>query len=205
MNVRYYDDWRERRWQCGNCGWQGPGSELQTGEMFRELMEMECPGCGQRLLIVSYPTLAESRANWSKLSEGERAEVAAIELFNRRFESASLKAPNQLPELEGDELVLDWDFAETSRGTAGEYPTNRETVIRHRQFEVWREPALWEGYERFIEVLGMLRKRYGARLKDLVPTAASELFLYGDRLASPGLVQKARDTLRGTEQPRGRS
>jgi hypothetical protein len=170
--------------------------------MFRELMEMECPGCGERLLIVSYPTLAESRANWSKLSEGERAEVEAIELFNRRFESANLKAPSQLPELEGDELVLDWDFAGTSPGTAGGNSTNRDTVIRHGQFEVWREPALWEGYERFVEVLGILRERYGARLKDLVPTAASELFLYGDRLASPALVRKARDALRRAEPSR---
>ncbi len=203
MNVSYYDDWRERRSQCGNCGWQGLGSELQTGEMFRELMEMECPGCGQRLLVVSYPTLAESRANWSKLSEGERAEVEAIELFNRRFESASLKAPSQLPELECDELVLDWDFAETCPGTAGGGQTSPETVIRHGHIEVWREPALWEGYERFVEILGMLRERYGARLKDLVPTAASELFLYGDRLASPDLVQQARDALRRAEPPRG--
>ena len=202
MNVGYYDDWRERWWQCGDCGWQGLGSELKTGEMFRELMEMECPGCDERLLIVSYPTLAESRANWSRLSEGERAEVEAIELFNRRFESSSLRAASQLPELAGDELVLDWDFAGTDPQTAGGGQASPETVIRHGHLEVWREPALWEGYERFVEVLGMLRERYGARLKDLVPTAASELFLYGDRLASPSLVRKARDALRRAEPPR---
>ena len=201
MNVGYYDDWRERRWQCGHCGWQGPGNDMRTGEMFRELMEMDCPGCGERLLVVSYPTLAESRANWSKLSEGERADVETIELFNRRFEATRLKAPSQLPEIGGNDLVLEWDFADADPGQARAGPMSRETVIRHGQFEVWREPAQWEGYERFIEVLGMLRERYGARLKDLVPTATSELFLYGDRLASPHLVHKARDALRRDEPP----
>lgn len=103
---------------------------------------MDGPGCGERLLIVSYPTLAESRTNWSKLSEGERAEVEAIELFNRRFEATRLKAPSQLPEIEGNDIVLEWDFADTSPAQAGGGASSRETVIRHGKFEVWREPAL---------------------------------------------------------------
>lgn len=201
MNVNYYDDWRERRWQCGDCGWQGLGSELRTGETFSELMEMDCPGCSQQLLIVSYPTLAECRANWPKLSEGERARIEETERFIQRFEASCLKAASQLPELKGDELVLDWDFAGTGPENLGSGQTSHETVIRHGQFVVWREPALWEGYERFIEVLAILQERYGTRLKDLAPTTTSDLYLYGDRLSSPALVQEARDALRRGEPP----
>ena len=46
-------------------------------------------------------------------------------------------------------------------------------------------------------MLDVLRKRYGSRLENLVPTPASELYLYGDRLSAPDRVQAARDALRG--------
>jgi hypothetical protein len=51
---------------------------------------------------------------------------------------------------------------------------------------------LWEGYERFIEVAEILRKRYGTALRDLIPTPASELYLYGDELSSPRLIAQTR-------------
>ncbi|TVS14940.1 MAG: hypothetical protein EA424_17790 [Planctomycetaceae bacterium] len=195
MNVNYHDDWRERVWKCGNCGWQGPGTDLGTGEMFDELMEMDCPSCYERILVVSYPTLSESRENWSKMSVLEREYAEAIARFSERFEAASLKAASQLPELEGDDLVLEWDFIESDTEQTGRFSAIRDTVIRHGEFEVWREPALWEGYERFLQVLGMLRERYGDRLKDLIPTKASRQYLYGDSLSADVKIERAREAL----------
>lgn len=199
MNVNYHDDWRERLWKCGHCGWEGTGAELRTGETFDELMEMDCPACAEKILVVSYPTLAESRENRSTMSALEREYAEAIARFGERFEAASLKVASQLPELEGDELVLEWDFVETETQQTKRFSDIRETVIRHGAFEVWREPALWEGYQRFLQVLDMLRERYGDRLKDLIPTKASEMYLYGDSLSANFTIEHAREALRRAE------
>ena len=61
---------------------------------------------------------------------------------------------------------------------------------------MWRELALWEGIERFEEVAMILRARYGSRLHDLVPTEASHLYLYGDKLSARGAVEHIRKKLR---------
>lgn len=73
-----------------------------------------------------------------------------------------------------------------------------ETIVRYGERELWREPAFYEGYERYLEVVEMLSQKYGHRLLDLVPTQASELFLYGDMLAAPRIVEKCRARLRSS-------
>jgi len=40
--VSYFGDWRDEQWQCEHCEWCGKGSELADGEMFSEVMEMDC-------------------------------------------------------------------------------------------------------------------------------------------------------------------
>jgi hypothetical protein len=62
-----------------------------------------------------------------------------------------------------------------------------------RQNVIFSEPAFYEGYERFIEVAQILRNRYGAASRDLVPTKASELYLYGDYSGSRAIVVAARE------------
>jgi hypothetical protein len=153
--ATYYGNWRSEPFTCKACSWHCLGAELQPGEMFDALYEAECPTCSTVLAVVSYPTIAESLANWKTLSAAERCEVEVVENFNKRFETLALRKPDQLPELEGDPLILEWDF-DRDDGNA--------TVIRHGSVEVWREPALWEGYERFCEVLDILVARYGRRL-----------------------------------------
>ncbi len=62
----------------------------------------------------------------------------------------------------------------------------------HGDTIIFREPVIYEGYERFVEVARILRGRYGAALRDLVPTERSETYLYGDRLSAPQTVAEAR-------------
>ncbi len=82
---------------------------------------------------------------------------------------------------------MSWDFVDEG--------SRRETLIKCGGKIIFGEPALWEGYKRFVEVAEILRSRYGAALRDLIPTKASELYLYGDALGSDRVVAAARERI----------
>ena len=131
-----------------------------------------------------HPTIEESRANWDKVSEWDRKNIEAAEAREADFERRKLREPSQLPDIAEPSFVLHWDFADDGSG--------RETLIKHGGTVIFSEPAFYEGYERFIEVAEILHKRYGTALRDLIPMASSELYLYGDYSGSPRLVAAAR-------------
>ena len=59
-HVRYWEYDREATVECYACGWSGRGS--QNEEHFEEVLDVRCPTCEVMLLIVSYPTIGETRA-----------------------------------------------------------------------------------------------------------------------------------------------
>lgn len=195
-NVDYFGNWREARWQCEHCGWQGIGGELEDGAMYSEVMEMDCPKCFTPVLYFGYPTIAQARANWDKLSPLDREMLQATESSRSDFDRVRLRDVSQLPDIDGDRLVLEWDCDRS----ATEFPDGQspgwQTVIRHGSTEIWREPAHYECYERFLEVIEILLSKYGSRLHDLVPTEASWLYLYGDSMSASDKVDAARARLR---------
>ena len=182
----YYDDWKDANYKCANCSWSGIGRELPRGETFRDLFEVECPKCGARLgTIIPYP--GRISQEWDRVSPADRALVELAESRQADFEQRCLRSPDQLPDLLTNEIVLTWDFVEAN---------GRETVLRHGERELWREPAFYEGYMRFIEVVTILVQKYGARLRDVVPAEDSEFFLYGDKIAAPSAVDRCRHRLK---------
>jgi hypothetical protein len=60
---------------------------------------------------------------------------------------------------------------------------------------IWREPAYFECYHRFGEVLALLNVKYGARVRDLAPTPRSLLYLYGESFVGPEFVRTLREKL----------
>jgi len=112
--------------------------------------------------------------------------------FLARWEAASLKVPEQLPDLKGSALRLTWDLV---TGGSKQF----DTVIRHGKREVWREPSLYEGYQRFQDIVDILKVKYGSRLSDVVPTDASALYLYGDSISSIDFVRQIRESLRNPQ------
>ncbi len=169
-----YDNWEDQPYQCGRCNWSGRGSELQMGDLFSVLYEMCCPRCNEKVELITIPTWEEKRQNWDKLSEGEKRRVERFEAHLQEFERRKLWSPDQLPDLEGEDLVLIWDFEERKD------KDSRETLVKLGDQVLWREPAVYEGYWRFIQVAQILSLKYGARLKDLVPTEESTAYLHGD-------------------------
>jgi hypothetical protein len=158
---------------CRSCGWRGTMRE-GSREFYSELFDVSCPRCDTMLLIVPYPTPDEIRqaaAAGDVRALEELANLERAEGSRARFERVKLKRADELPDVEGDGLEFVWDWEGHEPG---------ETVIRLGEREIWREPARWEGYERFDAVKAILKERYGSRFRSLTPTERSTLYLYGD-------------------------
>ena len=183
----YYDNWRDQEFDCHKCKWHGPGSALVLGDYNWESAERLCPVCEELITVVLHPTIEESRANWDKVSEWDRKLIEAAERRQINFARGKLREPSQLPDIPEDSFILHWDFAHD--GSSG------ETLIKHGDNIIFAEPGFYEGYERFIEVAQILRTRYGAALRDLIPTNAGALYLYGDNSGSPAIIAAARERI----------
>lgn len=189
ISLNYYT-YKEESFSCNRCGWNGKGANLEQGEMFDALFELDCPACHEKLTFISYPTTTEARANWDRLPEVDRMQVEIIERRLDLFDRVSLKSPDQLPDIGESEFVLLWDFADIPQ-------VGGTTLIRLGDRQIFAEPAFYEGYKRFMEVAGILKAKYGNALQDLVPTDKSRMFLYGDKLSAVDQIEKFRERLFG--------
>jgi len=187
--AKYYEFW-EGEQKCSECGWTGLGSESQIGEAFSDLYEAECPKCGEKLCIVEYPFIEEMRERYDKLSKVDKLVVKVVETRTDRFEKEKLKSPDQLPQINKLFFVLTWD----SDGERG--PEN--VLIKLGDKVIWKELEWFEGWTRFIEVGDILKEKYGARLRDVIPTRAAEMDLYGDHLGAPGNIEYYRKTFKNS-------
>lgn len=149
-------------------------------------MDLECPQCFRMLAVIDLPNYQNP---FNRISEADRKAVLREINFQERFRRMSLKEPAQLPEIEG--CVLCFTFR--SATVKGE----DVNIIEHQGLEVWREPLVWEGYERFMEVGRILKLKYGKRMVDLIPDPTAETFLFGDKLQAPALVAEFRKQLKG--------
>lgn len=193
-HVKYFEFESDRIVTC-DCGWSGKSGHGNR-EDYHELYEISCPKCDRMLFIVAYPTHEETReaaAAGNREAEQNLVVVTHREAFLARAEEHELTAASELPELEGDELIIAWDFEER---TEDDERRDNWTVLRDGDRVIWREIAFYEGYERFGEVLEILRARYGGRLADLRPTEASYNYLLGDVLRAGGIVKSLRRSLR---------
>jgi hypothetical protein len=193
--TRYFGGWREETYRCPLCHWEGAGALCEQGEASRDSFEIVCPECGEKVGAVMFPTVEECRLNWDRVDDARKRQVEAVEIFSKRFEERKLKSADQLPDIGGGSFTLAWGYE--GSGADG------ETVIRHGDSVLWREPALYDGCDRFAEVAGILKSRYGRRLRDLIPAPGSLEFLYGGRWSAIDIVRKARQSLGGEESPPG--
>ncbi len=194
--FRYYDDWKSEVFTCPDCDWTGTFEEGCV-EIYAELMDSSCPICDYystpTLAIVSYPTLEESEQNWDKVSDIDKYGILLRKSFLEKLEKMRLKSATELPDLEGSSIVITWDCAGDKPGP------DYYTILKHGDTEIWREPAIYEGYERFSEIVEILKEKYGESLVDVVPTKASDLYLYGDSLGSIRAVKGIRSRIHNQE------
>lgn len=185
LSQYYFDAMREEH-KCP-CGWVGQGNALVMGELFDDRSEWHCPACDAKLLVVLHPTLEEYRANWDELDDKERRSVERCEQFWDQFRREMLRGPDDLPDVSDPSFVLTWDCSDN--------PDSRRTLIKLGDRVLFSEPEVWEGYERFEEVAEILKTKYGPRLKDVIPTKQSWMYLYGDKSRAPEFVEETRRKL----------
>ena len=180
-HLTYYGYDEDRPVTCPGCGWNGPAKDGSQG-LYKELFDVSCPRCDTMLLIVSLPTVEETKeaaARGDARAQADLGYALRVEESREAFERAKLKGPEQLPELEGAELAFVWDH---------ELPGRGPTVITCEEREIWREPARYESWPRFNEVKEILKAKYGGRFRSLMPTPRSTLYLYGDDISAPSKI-----------------
>lgn len=144
------------------------------------------------MLIVSYPTVAETRAAAAAGHPGAQAELPTVDRMEARWVRAKeleLKPTDELPDLRGRKVRILWDYESDADGESW-------TILRTGRRVLWRELAYWEGFHRFEEVFAILHDRYGDCLGEVRPTLAAQLYLYGDQLGSPAAVDSLNASLR---------
>lgn len=130
-------------------------------------------------------------ATGSQLGSGEipgerHAEILAFAESCRQWHATKLHREDQLPDIAAGHIVLVWD----------EDHATEEIVVHCGEREIWRGPTSWEYYDYFIEACKVLRRKYGDRLHDVVPTERTFQGLWGDRLSAPRKVDEMRRRLR---------
>lgn len=187
--IAYWDYDRDGAIACPGCGWSGPASK---GEDFHGgLLDVTCPQCSKMLLIVPFPTVAETRAAAKDGNARAQAELPSVDRVQKRWGAAAAVAltdSRELPEIDNNEITVVWDFEKRD----GEVIT----ILRHDEKVLWRELAYWEGIDRFEKVATLLERRYGPRLAAIEPSPSSEIYLYGDLLAAPRRVDAVNARIR---------
>jgi len=153
--------------RCTECNWAGIAQDGVRDD-HTDLFDVSCPKCEKMLLVVPYPTveqIREAAQNGHSEAQSMMPRIEKVELRRTEFNLVKLKSPDQLPEIEGDELHFIWDSERDG--------DDRFLVIRCDNDRIWREPEWWECWQRFNEIKILLRERYGERACSLVPTERS--------------------------------
>jgi len=171
--IKYFDNWKDEPLHCPNCQWGGTcetasEDDYSTGQVFC------CPQCSESvlLLVVPFPTTQENRAHWDQLDQNEKRSLVKREAFLTDYESRKLKSSEQLPDIEQQIFIVQWNEQETETGV--------DVVLCVGSEIIHAEPRTWEAAHRFGEIAKILHQRYGHRIQDLIPTPRSYLYLYGD-------------------------
>lgn len=187
-----FDEHRDEPVTCPSCGWTGDATDYK--DFHSDLFDVCCPECDRMIVIVPFPTVAETRAAAAAGNQRAEADLPGMEAQEReraawlhRVDETILRKPDELPQLDGKQLVIAWDI-EDSEG-------EKMTVLRHGDTVIWREVAFWEGIGRFAEVVEILRSRYGSRLVEVRPTPASEPYLWGDKYGVDKMIEDINTSL----------
>lgn len=177
--MGWYEFDEEAEMVCRRCGWTGNAdqADIEIGSLS---FHYECPKCSKALAVFDHVLHEETKKKAAEGNEKAQRELPGVlrrESFIERAKASELTSPNQLPDLDGDEIVIEWDFE--SREGENE---DSWTVLRHEGREIWRENAYYEGLDCYSEVASILIEKYGERLVGFPATPASRLYLYGDNI-----------------------
>ena len=176
------DPWEDWDFTCPKCHWTGKGSALIAGDISRTGCEELCPSCNEMVDWLEFPLVAEMLENFDKLKPEDQKMALVISQGHSKWDASKLKSVDQLPDIEGDYIVLVWD----------EDNEAKEIIIRHGRDVIFRQIGSWEYYQFFITACRILKTKYGHRLLDVVPTPRARCGMDGDRVCASNSVDEMR-------------
>jgi len=187
------DPWQDMLFRCGNCGLESLGKDLDPGDLHQSFFTRECPDCAHNVVSITLPHVAEMLGNLDDLPPETQEEVLAFAGQCTQRQKEKLHRIEQLPKIGLDHIVLVWD-ADDEGQERSEQPA--QIVIRCGEREIYRGPSSWEYYAYFIDACKVLRRKYGNRLIDVIPTERTINALWGDKLNAPEIVNGMRERIR---------
>ena len=136
------------------------------------------------LLVVPFPTgeqVKEAAAAGKVDASNMLPDVLRREALWERFGQTKLELPEQLPDLQEEEIDLVWDTENAGGKEAS-------VVIKAGDRVLWREPLFWECWPRFNQVKVIVKQKYGRRCRSLTPTDRSHIWLFGDSISASSNV-----------------
>ena len=165
--------------ECGFTGRQGDGAEpTMTG------IELRCASCGKKFGFIDGNVLhSDTRAAAAAGNPRAQADLSRVndrEARLKRSEEVKLEHYEQLTDLEGDKIRIDYDMEEVD----GE----SWTVLRNEGKEIWREIAFYDGLWRFKQIFSKLQMKYGRRLASVEPTNEAWTYVIGEESGASAKV-----------------
>ena len=191
------DPWQDLLYRCPHCGLETPGKDLAPGDLHDTFFSRDCPACGNSVVCIERPLVNDLLANIDNLSPEIQGEVRSFAEQCAKWQKEKLHSVEQLPDIALDHIVLVWDADYKGDETT---ELNTEIVIRCGEREIYRGPSSWEYYDYFIDACKVLRRKYGNRLYDVIPTERTFNAIWGDKLRAPDIVDAFRERIRKTSR-----
>jgi hypothetical protein len=191
-NYKDKKSYKELDFSCQKCNWSGTGEELWVDMDSSSGFIVLCPKCREYLDFIDVTVSLDELEMYG--SEEEKAHARERKAFWKKVFAGQLKTPEQLPEIESDEIIITLreEKKETDKIDAA------DIVLYWGDKELWREERLFEYYPRYLELGEILKEKYGSRLVDF--ETEYTVHLGGDSGTAFDKVIKFRKSLSGKEK-----
>jgi len=195
-NVYTY---KKYQFKCKKCSWEGLGAETIDLTDVINFCGANCPKCHSLIEFISYPSNKEvlrfGTAKDKKKAEGwiKEEERMKKEWDRQRKEYPPLNSPDQLPEIDEDEIIISL----REEGEKSGIYKHEFIVLYWGKQEIWREHTYFEYYTAYLRMGKILKEKYGERLVDF--EAEHTVDLGGDSSFAFDKVDNFRKTLKRKE------
>jgi len=179
--------------RCENCGLESLGKDLDPGDLHQSFFTKECPDCAHNVVSIALPHVTEMLETLDDPPPTTREDVFAFAGQSTQWQKEKLYRIEQLPAIDLDHIVLIWDADDEGQERS---EPNAQIIIRCGEREIYRGSASWGYYAYFIDACKVLRRKYGNRLHDVIPTERTLSVLWGDEIRAPEIVEGIRERIR---------
>ncbi|MCH8547001.1 MAG: hypothetical protein LAT54_09735 [Cryomorphaceae bacterium] len=175
MSELNYYTYKSTEFRCEKCGWTGLGEEATQGEMFNELFEIHCRTCDEAIAAIPYPTFEEVLEHGS---EEDKVQVRKAMALEKKVKASQAKSSKNLIDIEGAVTITFEEIHKEDKQILA--------VFANDQL-LWKEHIYFEYFERFIDIIHQLDKKYHGQIKDI--HYQNTTYLLGDRISAPGKIK----------------